>query len=234
VLLCSSSSRCLHRQKPAVTSTRQPSVVSTWRWRPTGWPKSGVRLKQVRTVLPSWSSVSKPHHLRTAYAWQVLLFASQGLWTEAEQVIALAQPIVDALSDPVPAAFLRQFRGFLAYQQEEYRVAECELQNAQLDQSFQSGLGDLMFYLGLLGLVQATMGKEQEARAYMARVEAQLALLPAGILSAAPLLICLALAAMTLGDHGRTTRLYPALLAFGGQHYWFLVDRVLGMLSFDS
>ena len=176
----------------------------------------------------------QPHHLRTAYAWQVLLFASQGLWTEAEQVIALAQPIVDALSDPVPAAFLRQFRGFLAYQREDYRVAECELQKAQLDQSFQSGLGDLMFYLGLLGLVQATMGKEQEARAYMARVEAHLALLPAGILPAAPLLICLALAAMTLGDHGRTTRLYPALLAFGGQHYWFLVDRVLGMLSFDS
>src|SRR5205807_573094 len=25
----------------------------------------------------------QPHHLRTAYAWQVLLFASQGLWTDA-------------------------------------------------------------------------------------------------------------------------------------------------------
>ena len=173
----------------------------------------------------------QPHHLRTAYSWQVLLFASQGKWTEAERVIALAQPIVDALSDPVPAAFLRQFCGFLAYQREDYLVAECELQDAQLDQSFQSGLGDLMFYLGLLGLVQATMGKAQEARAYLARVEAQLTLLPTGILPTAPLLLCLALTATTLGDHARAMRLYPALLAFGGQHYWFLVDRVLGMLA---
>src|SRR5258708_1846002 len=176
----------------------------------------------------------QPHHLRTAYSWQVLLFASQGLWRDAERVIALAQPIVDALVDPVPAAFLRQFRGFLAYQQEDYLVAECELQDAQLDQSLQSGMGDLMFYLGLLGLVQATMGKEEEARAYMARVEAQLALLPTGILPTAPLLICLALTAMKLGDHERATRFYPALLAFGGQYYWFLVDRVLGMLAFED
>ncbi|MFL5666811.1 MAG: AAA family ATPase [Ktedonobacteraceae bacterium] len=173
----------------------------------------------------------QPHHLRTAYSWQVLLFASQGLWTEAERVISLARPIVDALSDPVPAAFLRQFCGFLAYQREDYMTAECELQDAQLDQSFQSGLGDLMFYLGLLGLVQAAMGKVQEAQAYLARVKAQLTLLPTDILPTAPLLICVALTAITLGEYERGMRLYPALLAFGGQHYWFLVDRVLGMLA---
>src|SRR5439155_4222131 len=149
----------------------------------------------------------QPHHRRTAYTWQVLLYASQGLWTDAERVIALAHPIVDTLSDPVPAAFLRQICGFLAFQREDYRVAECELQDAQLDHSLQSGLGDLMFYLGLLGLVQATMGKEEEARAYMARVEAQLAPLPAGILPTAPLLICLALTAMTLVDHEHARRL---------------------------
>ena len=173
----------------------------------------------------------QPHHLRTAYTLQVLLFASQGLWTEAERVVALAQPIVDALSDPVPSAFLRQIRGFLAYQREDYLVAECELQDAQLDQSLQSGLGDLMFYPGLLGLVQATMGKEEEARAYLARLEAQLAPLAAGILPTAPLLTCLALTFMVLGDHERARRLYPALLPFRGQHYWFLVDRVLGLLA---
>jgi DNA-binding NarL/FixJ family response regulator len=176
----------------------------------------------------------QPHHLRTGYSWQVLLFASQGLWTEAERVISLARPIVDTLSDPVPAAFLRQFCGFLAYQREDFAIAECELQDAQLDQSFQSGLGDLMFYLGLLGLVQATMGKEEEARAYIARVEVQLALLPAGILPTAPLLICLALTAMILGDYERAAGLYPALLAFGGQHYWFLVDRILGILALHA
>src|SRR5262249_1752361 len=102
----------------------------------------------------------QPHHLRTAYTWQVLLFASQGLWTEAEQEIALAHSIVDALTTPIPSAFLHQFCGFLAYQREDYAVAERELQDAQVDQSLQCGLGDIMFYLGLLGLVQAMMGKE--------------------------------------------------------------------------
>jgi DNA-binding NarL/FixJ family response regulator len=44
-------------------------------------------------------------------------------------------------------------------------------------------------------------------------------------------LICLTLSALALGDHESETRFYPALLAFGGQHYWFLVDRVLGMIA---
>src|SRR3989440_2536160 len=176
----------------------------------------------------------QPHHLRTAYSWQVLLFASQGLWTEAERVIALAHSMVSALTNPLPAALLHQFCGFLAYQQENYDVAERELQEAQVDEGLQSGLGDLMFYQGLLGLVQAMMGKEGEARTYMAQVEAHLATLPVGMLPTAPLMICLALTAMALGDNERAKRLYSHLLAFHGQHYWFLVDRVLGMLALHA
>jgi predicted ATPase/DNA-binding CsgD family transcriptional regulator len=170
------------------------------------------------------------HHLRLSYPLLVMLYASQGRWMDAERVIELARPIVDALADPVPAAFLRQFCGFLAYQREDYLVAECELRDAQLDQSMQSGLGDFMFYIGLLGLVQAMMDKEEEAQTYMERIEAHLALLPSDILPTAPLLTCLALTALALGDVDRAEKLYPALLAFRGQHYWFLVDRVLGSL----
>ena len=134
------------------------------------------------------------------------------------------------LANPIPSAFLHQFRGFLAYQREDYLVAEHELQNARVDQSLQSGLGDIMIYLGLLGPVQATMGKE-EAHTYIARVEEHLAVLPAGILPTAPPMICLALTAMILGDHECARCLYPHLFAFQGQHYWFLVDRVLGMIA---
>jgi len=175
----------------------------------------------------------QPHHLRTTYTWLALLHASQGRWRDAEQMIERAHPIVDHLASPMLAAFLHQIHGFLAYQQEAYPEAERELQTALVmtEQDRHMGLGMLMFYLGLLGLVQAMMGEEEEARAYMARVEAQLALLPADILPTAPLLICLALTAMTLGDPERTKKLYPALLPFHGQHYWFLVDRVLGMLA---
>ncbi len=173
----------------------------------------------------------EPYQLRTAYTWRVLLFASQGTWAEAEQAIEQAHPIVDHLVSPMPAAFLRQFQGFLAYQREDYPTAERELQAALVGQDLQMGLGEIMFYVGLLGLVQATMGKSEEARAAMAQEERLLDALPNGILPTAPLLMCLALTAMTLDEQARAIQLYSPLRAFQGQLYWFLVDRVLGMLA---
>jgi DNA-binding NarL/FixJ family response regulator len=173
------------------------------------------------------------HHLRTTYTWLALLHASQGRWREAEQMVERAHPLVDHLPSPMLAAFLHQIHGFLAYQQEAYPLAERELQTAlaMAEQDRHMGLGMLMFYPGLLGLVQATIGKREEAWASMARVEGHLDRLPEGILPTAPLLICLTLSALALGDHESATRFYPALLTFSGQHYWFLVDRVLGMIA---
>lgn len=173
------------------------------------------------------------HHLRTTYTWLALLHASQGRWSEAEQMIELAHPIVDNLPSPMLAAFLHQIHGFLAYQQEAYPLAERELQSAlaMAEQDRHMGLGMLMFYPGLLGLVQATRGKREEARTSMVSVEAHLDRLPEGILPTAPLLVCLALTSLALGDQERAVLLYPRLLAFRGQHYWFLVDRVLGLLA---
>ncbi|HYU72924.1 MAG TPA: LuxR C-terminal-related transcriptional regulator, partial [Ktedonobacteraceae bacterium] len=89
----------------------------------------------------------------------------------------------------------------------------------------------IMFYVGLLGLVQATMGKHEEAHATMTQEERLLDALPDGILPTAPLLMCLALTAMTLDEQARAIQLYPRLLDFRGQYYWFLVDRVLGLLA---
>jgi len=173
------------------------------------------------------------HHLRTTYTWLALLHASQGRWTEAEQMIERAHPIVDHLPSPMLVAFLHQIHGFLAYQQEAYPLAERELQTAlaMAEQDRHMGLGMLMFYPGLLGLVQATIGKREEAQASMASVETHLDRLSEGILPTAPLLICLALTAVALGDRERAVLLYPRLLAFRGQHYWFLVDRILGLLA---
>lgn len=173
----------------------------------------------------------EPYQLRTAYTWLVLLFASQGKWIEAEQAIEQAHPLVDHLVSSMPAAFLRQFQGFLAYQREDYPTAERELQAALVGQDLQMGLGEIMFYVGLLGLAQATMGKREEARAAMAQEEGLLDALPDGILPTAPLLMCLALTAMAFDEQARAVHLYPRLLAFRGQYYWFLVDRVLGLLA---
>src|SRR5205807_76824 len=71
----------------------------------------------------------------------------------------------------------------------------------------------------------------EEACATMAQEERLLDTLPDGILPTAPLLTCLALTAMTLNEQARASQLYSPLLAFQGQYYWFLVDRVLGLLA---
>jgi len=173
------------------------------------------------------------YQFRTAYTWPVLLLASQGKWTDAQREIQRAQPVVEHLASRMPCALLRQFQGFLAYQREHYTIAERELEAALAltDQNLQSGLGEIMYYLGLLGLVQATLGKREEAFASIVRLEHILELLPDGILPTAPIRMCLALTSIALDDHERAGSLYTHLLAFRGQHYWFLVDRVLGLIA---
>lgn len=168
---------------------------------------------------------------RAASTWSVLLLASQGKWAEAERMIERARPLVEHLANPLPLAFLRQCQGFLAYQREDYVAALGELEAALVGQNPRYGLGEMVFYPGLLGLVQATIGKREEASASIACVERLLASLPEEILPTAPLMMCLALTAIALGDHERVRRLYAALLAAKGQHYWFLVDRVLGLIA---
>jgi DNA-binding CsgD family transcriptional regulator len=133
------------------------------------------------------------------------------------------------MSNPLPSAFLRQIRGFLAYQREDYAAAEREFQAALVNQ--QTGSIGLMFYAGLLGMAQAASGKREEASASMVELEALLAELPPGTLPIVPTMICLALIAIALGDWERAANLYPRLQAFSGQHYWFLVDRVLGEIA---
>ncbi len=169
------------------------------------------------------------YKLRNAHSYCALLLASQGAWAEAEQAIERVQALVDHLSNPVPLASLHQIRGFLAYQREDYVVAEREFQAALVHQ--QRGPGGLMFFTSLLGLAQAALGKREEAYAYMAELEGLLAELPTGTLPTTPIITCLALTALTLGDKERAANLYPILLAFRGQHYWFLVDRVLGEIA---
>ena len=171
----------------------------------------------------------QPYALRTAYPWLVLLSASQGEWTQAAQMVEQAHSVVDQLSDPMPLSFLHQMQAFLAYQQEDYETAKRECQAALVHQ--QSGSGGLMFYVGFLGLVQATLGKRDEATATLLQQEGMLAFLPEKTLPVGPIAICQALGAMALGEHELAARCYARLFPFQGQLYWFLVDRVLGMLA---
>ena len=133
----------------------------------------------------------------------------------------------------MPWAFLRQFQGFLAYQREEYILAEREFEAVAIlvSQNLPNGLGEMMFYFGFLGLAQATLGKREEAFASITRLERILKILSDGILPTGPMRTCMALSFIALGDLERARGLYTHLLAFQGQHYWFLVDRVLGLLA---
>lgn len=171
----------------------------------------------------------QPEQLRTAYSWLALLLSSQGRWTEAEQAIEQAQAMVVRMPSPTYLAFLHQVRGFLAYQREDYATAECEFQAAGVNQ--QRGPGRFMSHIGLLGLIQWARGKNEDAYAYKAELEVLLAGLPIDTLPTAPIMTCLTLLAVALGDQEQAANLYPGLLAKSGQHHWFLVDRVLGEIA---
>jgi DNA-binding CsgD family transcriptional regulator len=144
-------------------------------------------------------------------------------------MVEQAHSVVSQLANPMPLSFLHQMQAFLAYQQEDYEKAELECQAALVHQ--QSGPGGLMFYVGLLGLAQATLGKRDEATATLLQQKGMLALLPEGSLPVAPIATCQALGAMALGEHELAVQCYARLFPFQGQLYWFLVDRVLGMLA---
>jgi predicted ATPase/DNA-binding NarL/FixJ family response regulator len=171
------------------------------------------------------------NQLRRALPWLALLHASQGSWAEAQQAIEQAQPVVKNLASPFPLAMLHQILGFLAYQKEDYQTAEHEFQAITVDQ--QVGPERLMLFssLGLLSLTQVALGKKKEAVASSAGLETLLLELPPGTLPTAPIMTCLALIEMGMGDYEKASTYYPILQTFRGQHYWFLVDRVLGMIA---
>jgi DNA-binding CsgD family transcriptional regulator/tetratricopeptide (TPR) repeat protein len=171
----------------------------------------------------------KSNRLPDAYFWLALLFASQGAWSKAEQALEQAQLDTRQQSHRDPSSFQSQIRGFLAYQREEYATAEREFEAAVAKQG--EGHPGSMFIPGLLALAQVGSGKRGEAYSHRTELEAFLAKLPPGSLPSAPILTCLALLAIALGDRERAAALYPRLRAFVGQHYRFLVDRVLGEMA---
>lgn len=171
----------------------------------------------------------RPYELRGLYCWMALLYASQGAWQEAEQAIEQEQLMAERRPNVVVAAFLHHVRGFLAYQREDYITADLEFQATEEYQH--SGSQLFVSLTGLPGLVQATVGKRKEARVHLMQFDALHALLPAGTIPTAPLLVCQALTTITLGEVERARRFSVLLQPFRGQQYWFLVDRVLGMLA---
>jgi len=162
-------------------------------------------------------------------SWQAFLFASQGMWAKAEQMLDHTLTFVDYQESSISLAFLHRTKGFLAYQQEDFELAEQEFQAAK--ESQHRGPGGLIYYANMLGMVQIALGKREDAYTTLHDLEALLAKSPTDALSAAPILTCLALMAIALDDQERVAKLYPSLLPFHGRQYGFLVDRVLGEMA---
>jgi len=171
----------------------------------------------------------QPYQSRSAYSWLALLYSSQGAWSDAEKAFEHAQLLVDNMSPCASSAFLHQVKGFLALQREDYLSAEQEFQVVLVDKR-RDACG-MMLHAYPLGLAQAELGKREDMLAFINKLKAMLAEQLTGTLPTATVITCLALLAIAVGDQELAVELYPQLLTFRGQHYWFLVDRVLGMLA---
>jgi DNA-binding CsgD family transcriptional regulator len=168
--------------------------------------------------------------LRHIYSLLAVTRSIQGDVAEAERMIAQAQPIVERLASPEPAAFLSYIRGVLAYIRGDYAAAEAMLQGAIA--TFRAiGPNALVWYLGPLGVVLLARGKRAEALDCMTELEALIASLPPGTLPAATPLTHLAAMSLALGDEGRIAGYYTQLTPFAGQFHDLLVDRLLGQIA---
>jgi predicted ATPase/DNA-binding NarL/FixJ family response regulator len=169
------------------------------------------------------------YELRYPYCWLALLYSSQGAWNDAMQAIEHAQHHRGHFLTPASSAFLYQIKGFLAYSREDYISAEQELPSMIVNQ--QRDAVGILLHASLLGLVEAALGKHQDAARQMDNLQLLLSEQSGDTLLSAPIATCLALLAITLGDREQAIALYQQLISFRGQFYWFLVDRVLGMIA---
>jgi len=170
------------------------------------------------------------YHACYVHTWLAFLYAAQGAWAEAEQRLAQAQPAVESVAGDEPLAFLHQVRGYLAYQRDDYALAEQEFR-AAVETFRGQDPGELVLCLGPLGLTLLATGRRQAVQACMDEQEALIASLSPGCLPTLSARGCLALMAVALDDGERAARYYPDLLACRGQHHWFLVDRILGQIA---
>ena len=103
---------------------------------------------------------------------------------ECERLLDEAEREIERLASPEPRAYLTFCRGGVAYGRGDYPVSEALLfEAAALFRAI--GPDALVWYLGMLAVVQALLGKSDEAHASMDEIDALLTGVPAGTLSEA-------------------------------------------------
>lgn len=195
------------------------------------WSTTLERSREVSLLRETYArACPQPHQQSYVYTWLAFLGVLHGAWVEGEEYLALAEPAVDCVASLEPRAFFQQVRGFLAFQQGDYRRAEGALR-AGIDIFRTQDPGELLLCLGLLGLALVANGKYREARACIDEQASLIGTLAAGSLSALSACGCVALTLVRMGDVEQATGYYTDLLACQGQHHWFLVDRILGEIA---
>ncbi len=192
------------------------------------------KLKRCRELCLTRMVLARRSHdayeLCHAQAWLSYVAALQGNWSEVEELVSLVQPAAEHLASSGPLTFLLKAGGFMAYQRGEYQVAEQKL--LALEVLFRKTPEAVGRYRGgLLGLAHLGAADRDGAQAYLAEYEALLSSMPEGNTPTAPILTTLAMMALVTGDRQRAMQYYSRLLPFQGQHYWFLVDRILAAIE---
>lgn len=201
------------------------------------WSVDFTRSRRINASQESLAqSTHNPYLLRHVYSWRAFLQACAGEWAEAEQSLAQEQRVIEHFTYTQPHAFLHQVRGRVAYLRGDYESAVQELQLAT-NSSLESDPARSLGCRGALGLALLATGKDREAREVMAEQEAAILVagandpLSTGTTALGTVLVCLSLMAIEMGDTERLARYYPRLLAYQGQHRFFLVDRVLAAIE---
>jgi DNA-binding CsgD family transcriptional regulator len=168
-----------------------------------------------------------PYQFRHIHSWLAFTGAFLGEWAEVDEQLARAQAIVEHLVSPEPRAFLHFVRGIVALARGEPAAAEAALERSVA--IFRTiGPDALVWYLPCLGLAQALLGREAEARACVAETESLLDRVPESTMAAADPLAYVVSIDLVLGDARRLRRSLPRLRPFRGQFHDMLTDCLLG------
>ena len=170
--------------------------------------------------------VQDRYQLRHVYTWLAICDGVRGRIATSEAWLDRAEEIVAHLGSPEPAALLDFCRGAAAFFRGDLERAEALLQEA-IARFRAFGPGSLVWYLGWLGLVQASRGNIAAARAVMAELEGLVMGLPGPDPPGEPL-VYLVQIALLLDDRERLARHAAALAPLAGRFHDTLVDRLLG------
>ncbi len=174
--------------------------------------------------------IHDPYQVRHIFPWMAVVSAFQGRTSESREYLDRAETEIRDLISPEPHAFISFCRAALAHFMSDYVEAERHMSTA-IELFRQIGPNALVWYAGLSAMIDAALGKRDEARASLDEFDLLLDSMPLGSMPTSEPLAHITEAALTLGDRERLDRNYLRLKAFEGQFHDLSIDRQLGRIE---